>query len=127
MYVAAINSTFVVDVRNVLAGSVRTLAVIPNATQDGCSGNSHNISISHQADVTADGKILVITDESGGGTPTPPATRASPGVIGGMHFWALAPLKGIAASKGASPSSPKTPRGVLQPEPDSPPRPARRA
>jgi hypothetical protein len=117
MYVAAINSTFVVDVRNVLAGSVRTLAVIPNATQDGGSGNSHNISISHQADVTADGKILVITDESGGGTSNTSCNEGAAGVIGGMHFWALAPLKGVAASKGASPASPKRLGAYFNPNP----------
>ena len=117
MYVAAINSTFVVDVRSVLAGSVRTIAVIPNATQPGGGANSHNISISHQADVTPDGKILVITDESGGGTSNTSCNEDAAGVIGGMHFWALAQIKGVAASKGASPSSPKRLGAYFNPNP----------
>jgi hypothetical protein len=117
MYVAAINSTFVVDIRGVLSGSMRTIAVIPNSTQPGGAGNSHNISISHQADVTPDGKILVITDESGGGTSNTSCNEDAAGVIGGMHFWALGQLKGVAASKGASPASPKRLGAYFNPNP----------
>jgi hypothetical protein len=117
MYVAAINSTFIVDVARVLSGSVRTIAVIPNATQPGGAGNSHNISISHQADVTPDGKILIVTDEQGGGVSNTSCNEDAAGVIGGMHFWALGPIKGVEASKGASPSTPKRLGAYFNPNP----------
>jgi hypothetical protein len=75
-YVAAINSTFIVDVSRVLAGKVRTISVIPNLHEfPQTLSNPKNIQISHQADVTPDGKILVVTDERGGGSRTRAATR----------------------------------------------------
>lgn len=117
MYVAAINSTFVVDVRRALSGSVKTIAIIPNATQPGGSSNSHNISISHQADVTPDGKILVISDEQGGGVSNTSCNLEAGGLAGGLHFWALAPIKGVPASTGASPSSPKRLGAYFNPNP----------
>jgi hypothetical protein len=106
MYVAAINSTFIVDVSRVLSGIVRTISVIPNDSEPGGADNPHNITISHQADVTPDGKIVVITDERGGGLSNTSCNESSNGIIGGAHFWALAPIKGVARTAGASPAKP---------------------
>ena len=98
MYVAAIKSTFVVDVARALDGRVRTIAVIPN---------SDGMTTSHQADVTPDGKVLVVSDEAGGGLSNTDCNTAPQGFMGALHFYALAPLKGVAKSAGASPSAPK--------------------
>jgi hypothetical protein len=98
MYVAAIESTFVVDVSRVLDGRVRTIAVIPN---------SDGMTISHQADVTDDGAILVVSDEAGGGLSNTDCNTTPQGFMGALHFYALKPIKGVAASAGASTSTPK--------------------
>ena len=116
LYVAAINSTFVVDVRRVLEGRVKTIAIIPNKLDDGV--DDHNdIAISHQADVTPDGKILVIGDEQGGGTSNTSCNTEPGGIMGALHFWALAPIDGVPASKGAKPSSPKRLGAYINPNP----------
>jgi hypothetical protein len=125
-YVAAINSTWILDVSKVLAGKVRPIAVIPNETAPGGLNNPENVSISHQADTTSDGKILVVSDERGGGLTETGCNTDPAGVIGGLHFFALAPLNGVAASAGASPSSPKklgdyfTPQPLMAPDPLGP-------
>ncbi|MBA3309142.1 MAG: hypothetical protein H0U28_03660, partial [Nocardioidaceae bacterium] len=79
MYVAALNSTFIVGVDRVLNGRVRTKTILPNfacpeAGVPACGrsdarglNNAHNLELSHQADTSPDGKILVISDERGGG------------------------------------------------------------
>jgi hypothetical protein len=108
MYVAAVESTFIVDVSRVLSGQVRTLSVIPNVSEyPQTLDNPRNIEISHQADVTPDGKILVVSDERGGGVSETRCNEDPNGVLGGLHFWALAPVKGLAQTKGAAPTSPK--------------------
>jgi hypothetical protein len=122
-YVAAINSTFIVDVSRVLTGQVRTIAIIPNQVTGGGSTDPNNISISHQADVTPDGKILVITDEQGGGLSNTACNESSGGIIGAMHFWALGKIDGIAASKGASPGAPKRLGIYVNPNPTRAPDP----
>jgi hypothetical protein len=106
MYVAAINSTFVVDVSRVLAGGVRTISILENRVNDD-AGDPNNISISHQADVTPDGKILVVTDESGGGTSNTDCNTSAGGLMGAIHFWALKPLRGVPESEGATPATPR--------------------
>jgi hypothetical protein len=122
MYVAAINSTFVVDVSRVLTGQVRTLSIVPNRVNDD-SNDPNNIAISHQADVTPDGKILVITDEAGGGTSNTACNESSDGLIGAMHFWALGTITGVPASQGASPSTPKRLGIYVNPNPTRAPDP----
>jgi hypothetical protein len=120
MYVAAVgNDTVLVDVRNVLSGSVRTIGVAPNdSPPTGDVGtNPHDVSISHQSDVTADGDILVVTDERGGGVSETRCNTEPGGMIGGMHFWALTRLSGVPASTGASPASPKRIGGWFYPNP----------
>jgi hypothetical protein len=120
MYVAAVgNDTVLVDVRNVLSGTVKTIGVAPNdspPTGD-VSSNPHDVSISHQSDVTSDGDLLVVTDERGGGTSETRCNTQPNGMVGGMHFWALDRLSGVAASVGASPASPKRIGGWFYPSP----------
>jgi hypothetical protein len=118
MYVAAIESTFVVDVRRVLDGQVQTLSIIPNLSEEGGLANARNIDISHQADVTPDGKILVISDERGGGLSNTSCNTDANGVIGGLHFWALGSIKGIPATRGASPASPIKIGSYFNPNPN---------
>jgi hypothetical protein len=127
MYVAAINSTFIVDVARVLDGRVRTIAVIPNTVTDGGSSDPNNIAISHQADVTPDGKILVISDEQGGGLSNLACNEDSNGVIGALHFWALGSISGVPASAGAKPSAPKRLGIYINPNPTRLPDPLRAA
>jgi hypothetical protein len=120
MYVAAVgNDTVLVDVRNVLSGSAKTIGVAPNdSPPTGDVGtNPHDVSISHQSDVTADGDLLVVTDERGGGTSETRCNTEPGGMIGGMHFWALTRISGVAASAGASPSTPKRIGGWFYPNP----------
>jgi hypothetical protein len=123
MYVAALNSTFIVDVGRVLSGAVKAIAVIPNEHGPGGLSNPDNIQLSHQADVTPDGKILIVNDERGGGLDNTECNTDPNGVIGALHFWALAPLKGVAQSKGASPASPKKLGFYVNPNPNLTPDP----
>jgi hypothetical protein len=106
IYVAAINSTWVVNVAGVLKGAVKPLAMIRNVTEDGGVDNPENVSISHQADTTSDGKILIISDERGGGLDETGCHTGAGGVLGGLHLFALAPINGVAKTKDASPRNP---------------------
>lgn len=127
MYVAALNSTFVTDVSHALSGRLKTLSIIPNLSEPGGLGNARNIQLSHQSDVTPDGKILVISDERGGGLQETSCNTDANGVIGGLHVWALAPIKGLAASKGASPTAPKKLGVYFNPNPNLGPDPLEQA
>jgi hypothetical protein len=116
-YVAAINSTWIVDVSRVLSGVAKAIAVIPNLIEPGGVDNLRNIEISHQADISKDGKILVVSDERGGGLTNTDCNTKPGGVIGGLHFFALAPLDGVPASAGASPATPKKLGNYFNPNP----------
>jgi hypothetical protein len=116
-YIAAINSTWIVDVSKVLVGVVRPIAVIPNIHHGGTLDDPHNIEISHQADVTKDGKILVVSDERGGGLTNTGCNTDPSGVIGGLHFFALAPIDGQPQTAGASPSNPVNLGDYFNPNP----------
>ena len=108
MYVAAINSTWIVDVSRAFAGEMRAISIIPNQDADSTE-TSNDISISHQADVSSDGDILVVSDEKGGGTSNT-SCQTDTGEqqkIGALHFYALAPIDGVSESQGASRANPK--------------------
>jgi hypothetical protein len=123
MYVAALNGTFIVDVSR-LPGSARcvpnahpagalcqpvtvsVIAYIPNQDPNE-TDPSRQIELSHQADVSADGKILVVSDEKGGGLSNTDCNTRPNGTTGGLHFYALASIRGVPASSGARPSRPK--------------------
>jgi len=118
MYVAALNATFIMDVSGVLDGSVRTIAIIPNKSNPADPDATENIQLSHQADVSSDGKVLVVADEKGGGTSnTNCNTSQGEKIIGALHFYALTPLPGVAHSAGASPSTPKKLGVYINPQP----------
>ncbi|HEV8055926.1 MAG TPA: hypothetical protein VGP51_05520 [Nocardioidaceae bacterium] len=129
MYVAALNSTFIVNVDRVLRGTVRTKTILPNfacpeAGVAACGrsnarglDNAHNLELSHQADTTADGKILVISDERGGGVVNTSCNFQDQGTVGGDHFWALAPVPGLARTSGATPTQPVKLGTYFNPDP----------
>ncbi|HEX7172556.1 MAG TPA: post-COAP-1 domain-containing protein [Candidatus Limnocylindria bacterium] len=88
MYAASPGTgTFIVDVSNIFERDASTIALIPQTTEAGGSANPRNLTTSHQADVSADGRILVFTDERGGGLSNTACNSDPSGVIGGMHFW----------------------------------------
>jgi hypothetical protein len=122
-YVAAINSTWIVDFSKVLDGVATSIAVIPNIHHGGTVADPHNIQISHQSDVSKDDKILVVSDERGGGLSNTACNTDPNGVIGGLHFFALAPISGRADTKLATPAHPVSlgdyfiPRPTLAPDP----------
>lgn len=104
-YVAAVgNDTVIVDVSRVLSGAASVIGVVPNVID--ATDNPNNVSISHQSDVSSDGKILVVTDERGGGLDNTDCNTDPNGIIGGAHFWALAPITGRPETAAASPSNP---------------------
>ncbi len=130
MYVAALNSTFIVNVGGLLSdGRVRTKTIIPNfacpdAGRAACGSsdatgldNTHNVELSHQADTTADGKILVISDERGGGVINTDCNFEDQGTIGGTHFWALAPVPGLSRTAKASVARPVKLGTYFNPDP----------
>ncbi|MGH2456235.1 MAG: post-COAP-1 domain-containing protein [Candidatus Limnocylindria bacterium] len=90
MYAASTGfGTYVVDVSDIFARDATRVALIPNNSQPGGSGNMRNLTVSHQADVTSDGRILVFTDERGGGLSNTSCNTDPEGIIGGMHFWSV--------------------------------------
>ena len=130
MYVAALNSTVILNTGALLSEArVRTKTIIPNlacpdAGRAACGSsdktglaNTHNLELSHQADTTADGKILVISDERGGGVTNTSCNESDTGIIGGTHYWALAPLPGVARTAKASPARPVKLGTYFNPDP----------
>ena len=79
--------TFIVDVSNIFERDATTIAFIPQNSEAGGSANPHNLLTSHQADVSSDGRVLVFTDERGGGLSNTACNADPNGIIGGMHFW----------------------------------------
>ena len=88
MYAASPGTgTFIVDVSNIFERDATTIAFIPQTTEPGGDANPRNVLTSHQADINADGRVLVFTDERGGGISNTACNTDPNGVIGGMHFW----------------------------------------
>jgi hypothetical protein len=114
MYVASpdgattnVGGTYVVDVSRVLTHGARQVAFIPENSQGGDATNRYNLVTTHQSDTSSDGKILISTDERGGGLSQTACNTNSEGIIGGAHFYALAPIEGQSQTADASPSNPK--------------------
>jgi hypothetical protein len=103
--------TYIVDVTNVLdllpATQPARIAFIPNNVFSGGSGNRYNTTTSHQSDTTSDGNVLIFTDERGGGLSQTACNTSPTGIIGGAHFYALAPIEGRPETEGASPATPR--------------------
>jgi hypothetical protein len=93
LYSAGLDSTRVVDVTNVLEGRVPTvLATVPNAASPAQGADGQVIQLSHQSDISSDGKVLVVTDEAGGGITETRCNEGASGKIGAAHFWSLEDL-----------------------------------
>jgi hypothetical protein len=90
LYSAGLDSTRVVDVTNVLGGRVPTvLATVPNAATPAQGADGQTIQLSHQSDTSSDGRVLVVTDEAGGGITETACNSGPSGKIGAAHFWSL--------------------------------------
>lgn len=108
MYAASPGTgTYVVDVSDIFNRDATQVSFIPNNTEPGGSTNPKNVTTSHQADVSSDGQILVFTDERGGGLSNTSCNTDPDGVIGGMHFWALAPIDGQVQTADATAATPR--------------------
>jgi hypothetical protein len=116
MYVASpsgpggVGGTFIVDVSNVLAQlpaqqPPRIGFVSESALPDGVQ-NRYNLTTAHQSDSSSDGAIVVTTDERGGGLQQTQCNTDPNGIIGGAHFYAVAPIAGRADTLTASPANP---------------------
>ena len=93
LYSAGLDSTRVVDVTDVVNGRpARVLATIPNAATPEQGADGQVIQLSHQSDTSSDGKVLVVTDEAGGGITETGCNEGPDGKIGAAHFWSLANL-----------------------------------
>ncbi|MBA3311020.1 MAG: DUF11 domain-containing protein, partial [Nocardioidaceae bacterium] len=79
--------------------------------------NAHNLELSHQADTSPDGKILVISDERGGGVTNDACNFGDRGTIGGDHFWALRPIPGVKRTSDATPRQPVKLGTYFNPDP----------
>jgi hypothetical protein len=89
LYSAGLDSTRIVDVTDVYNRAPTVIADIPNAPSSGQGGDGNTIQLSHQADVSSDGQVLVVTDEAGGGLTETGCNEPGTGKIGGAHFWSL--------------------------------------
>jgi hypothetical protein len=89
LYSAGLDSTRILDVTDIFNRAATIKATIPNAASGEQGADGHVIQLSHQSDTSSDGKVIVITDEAGGGI-TETACNAGPsGKIGAAHFWTV--------------------------------------
>ena len=125
MYCACLNSTFIIDVSRALEpdqSGFPTLSIIENRFDPpGREDSPNNIYLSHQADTTPDAKILVVSDERGGGTSETSCNEPGGGLQGVLHFFALAPVAGVPASANATPRNPVKLGIYMNPSPTLPP------
>jgi len=88
LYSAGLGSTRIVDVTDAVDGRpAQLLATIPNAATPAQGADGQVIQLSHQSDTSSDGKVLVITDEAGGGISETGCNEGPSGKIGAAHFW----------------------------------------
>lgn len=124
MYCACLNSTFAIDVTRALDPGLTgfpTLSIIENRFDPvGAPDSPNNIFLSHQADTSPDGKILVVGDERGGGTSELGCNEPGGGISGVLHFFALAPIRGVPNTANASPRNPVKLGIYLNPSPTLP-------
>ncbi|PLS80258.1 MAG: hypothetical protein CYG59_08935 [Chloroflexi bacterium] len=108
MYAASPGTgTYVVDVSDIFNRDATQISFIPNNTEPGESANPKNVTTSHQADVSSDGRILAFTDERGGGLSNTSCNTDPEGIIGGLHFWALASIAGQSQTGDATAATPR--------------------
>jgi hypothetical protein len=87
LYSAGLDSTRILDVTDIANRPATVIATVPNAATAEQGADGQVIQLSHQADTTSDGSILVITDEAGGGITETGCNRGPSGKIGAAHFW----------------------------------------
>jgi hypothetical protein len=111
LYSAGLDSTRILDVRDIYTRPATVKATIPNAASAEQGADGQVIQLSHQSDTSSDGKVLVITDEAGGGITETGCNQGASGKIGAAHFWNL----GVSPAKKLG--SWLYPNPVLTPEP----------
>ena len=89
LYSAGLDSTRILDVTDIFNRPATLKATIPNAATAEQGADGQVIQLSHQSDTSSDGKVLVITDEAGGGITETRCNEGPSGKIGAAHFWAL--------------------------------------
>lgn len=117
LYSAGVSSTRIVDVTDVFNRAPTLIATVPNVPSEAQGADGQTIEISHQSDTSADRKMLVITDEAGGGLSETGCNEGPSGKVGAAHFWALASIPGVAKSTGATETAPKKVGTWLYPNP----------
>ena len=107
MYSAGIGSTRIIDVSDIFNRAPTLIANVPNSPSAAQGADGQVVAISHQSDTIADGRMLIVTDEKGGGLSNTACNTSATGAIGGAHFWALEEMpENAAKSAGASVSTP---------------------
>ncbi|HWL32624.1 MAG TPA: post-COAP-1 domain-containing protein [Gaiellaceae bacterium] len=89
LYSAGLDSTRILDVTDIFNRPATVTATIPNAATAEQGADGQVIQLSHQSDTSSDGKILVVTDEAGGGITETGCNQGPSGKIGAAHFWNL--------------------------------------
>jgi hypothetical protein len=89
LYSAGLDSTRILDVTDLFNKPATLLQEIPNNPSAAQGGDGQVIQLSHQSDTSSDGKVLVITDEAGGGVTETRCNQGPSGKIGAAHFWNL--------------------------------------
>ena len=87
LYSAGLDSTRILDVTDIYTRPATVKATVPNAASPEQGADGQVIQLSHQSDTSSDGKILVVTDEAGGGITETGCNQGPSGKIGAAHFW----------------------------------------
>jgi hypothetical protein len=87
LYSAGLDSTRILDVTDIYNRPATVKATVPNAASAEQGADGQVIQLSHQSDTSSDGKILVVTDEAGGGITETGCNQGASGKIGAAHFW----------------------------------------
>ena len=89
LYSAGLDSTRILDVTDIESRPATVKATVPNAATAEQGADGQVIQLSHQSDTTSDGKVLVVTDEAGGGITETRCNEGPSGKIGAAHFWSV--------------------------------------
>ncbi len=89
LYSAGLDSTRILDVTDIFNRAATLKATIPNAATAEQGADGQVIQLSHQSDTSSDGKVIVITDEAGGGITETACNQGASGKIGAAHFWTV--------------------------------------
>ena len=87
LYSAGLDSTRILDVTDIYNRPATVKATVPNAASAAQGADGQVIQLSHQSDTSSDGKVLVVTDEAGGGITETGCNQGPSGKIGAAHFW----------------------------------------